>query len=85
MSNVRKEVQAHIRKFIADRRAGMPDGAKGLGEFEAVEAAYPGIPYMEVILAQADVDAAEQEAWWQSIEKTIDGEVIERALTIGAK
>jgi hypothetical protein len=67
-SKIRDEVMAHLVASI--RESG----------YDATRRAFPDVPVM--ILAEADTTASSEEceAWWQSIEKTIDGEIIKNAL-----
>lgn len=74
MSNIRKEVMAEIIRVMADAQA------RGINDFEACRAAFPGVPDMVLGEASAELGMAEEERWWQTIERTIDGEVIRNAL-----
>jgi hypothetical protein len=72
---------AHLCDFIATRRK----AAGEAGEMDALRQAFPGTPDMVFYEATTAVDFAEVEDWWQSVEKTIDGEVIRLALAGGGK
>lgn len=71
---IRKEVMAEI---IDTYRAAK---ARGADEWKAVEAAFPGIPTDVTAEAMMAVEDEASEAWWQTVERTIDGEVIRNAL-----
>jgi hypothetical protein len=75
MSEIRKQVMAQIITFMqaAEKR--------GVDPYAATEAAFPSIPTEVVALAYVELGERKTEAWWESIEKTIDGELVERALT----
>lgn len=74
MTGTREQVMAHIVGIYRDAQSQGGDGWK------AVEAACPGIPAEVVAEAMVIVEGENVEAWWQPVEKTIDGEVISRAL-----
>ena len=78
MSDVRKQVMAQIVAFMARAEAG------GMDPYRAAKHAFPGTPASVLGEACAELDHEHTEAWWQSIEKTIDGEVITRALAMPA-
>lgn len=81
-TQTRKEIMAHlVGLFVEARRAGLDDRQAR----RWVEAKCPGVPDLVLIEAAIDADSLETEAWWQSMERTIDGEVIARALAIPAK
>ena len=71
---IRKEVMAEIISLMAAATERGEDGWK------VVEQSFPGIPSDVVAEAWVHVTNAETEAWWQSVERTIDGEVIRNAL-----
>jgi len=78
-SQTRKEIEAHFIDFIAKAEAEGKDG------FNAAIAAFPDVPEMVIIMASAEYEHRKTEAWWQSMERTIDGEVISRAIEAQAK
>lgn len=71
---VREEI---LEQIIEIMRVVEDQGRDGL---IAARAALPGTP--ESVLAQAwwELEERKTEGWWKSIEKTIDGEIIRRAL-----
>lgn len=73
-SNTRQQVMAEI--IIVGRKA----KSQGLDPWKAIEAAFPGIPTDVTAEAWLDVEEEATEAWLQSVEKTIDAEVIRNAL-----
>lgn len=76
-TQTRKEIEAHlISLFVRARNEGMSWNAA----HAAVRAQCPGVPEVVLTLAAVHADEAETEAWWETMEKTIDGEVIARAL-----
>lgn len=75
MSSARQQVKAEIIRMIADAQAA------GLGNgVAAVHRAYPDIPEMILWECWTDLDLQRQDAWWETIERTIDGEIIRRAI-----
>jgi hypothetical protein len=71
------EVEAYlIGLFVEARKLGLSDGAA----MTWVEAKCPGVPDLVLIMAAVEAEAQAVDAWWEAIEKTIDGEVIARAL-----
>ena len=73
-STVRTEVKAEIIAVCREAKAKGDDGWK------AVEARFPGIPPDVVAEAWLAVEDEATEAWWQTVERTIDGEIIRNAL-----
>ena len=51
----------------------------------AARAAFPGTPEVVLIEAMLDVDSERLEAWWQTVERTIDGELVKRAIADASK
>ncbi len=74
-SVTRQQVMAHIISFMAEAEQ------RGLDPWKAAEHAFPSIPGDVVAAAWVELDARKTEAWWQAVEKTIDGELIDRAIT----
>lgn len=74
MTDIRQEVRARIIETMAAARS------HGIDDIAAARRAFPGTPDSVLWACWADLDAAAEEAWWHSIEKTIDGEIVERAL-----
>tara|TARA_R110000803_G_scaffold96261_1_gene164371 strand:- start:798 stop:1040 length:243 start_codon:yes stop_codon:yes gene_type:complete len=72
--NIRKEVMAH---FVEIAENAEKSGADGL---VTLQKQFPDVPVS--ILAEASVEATmnADEAWWQQIEKTIDVEMMKKAL-----
>jgi hypothetical protein len=73
-SQTRKEVMAEI---ISTMKAAKD---RGQDEWSAAKRAFPGIPTFVLAEALAEFDASEAEAWWETVERTIDGEIIRNAL-----
>ena len=73
-SQIRKEVMAEV---IDTYRAAK---AQGVDAWKAVETAYPGIPSNVVAEAMMAVENEVSEAWWQTVGRTIEGEIIRNAL-----
>ena len=72
---IRKEIQAEI---VLSMKAAK---ARGEDPWEYAKRAFPGIPIGVLTLADLELDGEEEEAWWRSMERTIDGEIIRNALT----
>lgn len=73
-SEIRKEVMAHIIDFMTEAEQA------GRDPYKAAKEAFPGTPDLVLTEAWMELDDRHVEAWWQSIEKTIDGEIITKAL-----
>ncbi len=72
--NTREQVLAQISEVIAEgMSAGRDPWAYGREKF-------PGVPDDVITEAWMRVEDAITEKWWQSIEKTIEGEIIRKAL-----
>lgn len=74
-SDIRQQVKAQIIKVIAEAEDQGKDGAKA-----AIEA-FPEVPTPVIYECWADWDHDRTEAWWDSIEKTIDAEIVRNALS----
>jgi hypothetical protein len=55
--------------------------AEGKSKILAAREAFPGIPMAVVAEANAVLSRQAEADWWAGIEKTIDGEIVRRALT----
>lgn len=79
MNNVREQVMAAIvetgRKLRGD----------GIDVLSGLQRAYPGIPDEVLVEAWMKVDDEATEAWWQQVERTIDGEIIKQAVITAGK
>ena len=78
-STTREQVEA------AMIRAAIEAGCTNLESADIfIRKTFPGVPDSVVFGLAFDIemaaDAAEAEAWWNQVEKTIDGEVIRRAI-----
>ncbi|KZB99377.1 hypothetical protein AU375_04453 [Methylobacterium radiotolerans] len=74
-SSIRRQVRAEIIRTIAEAQAaGFGDGVAAARE------AFPGVPEAILWECWTDLDQDHQEAWWQRVERTIDGEVIRNAV-----
>lgn len=73
-TDTRKQVLALIAETMA---LAMADGRD---PWSAAEAEFPGTPYSVLGEAFCAASDAEEEAWWRTIERTIDGEVIRNAI-----
>ena len=72
---VRQEVKAAIIGVMAeaerDRRCPLA----------AAEAAFPGVPMVVLGACYGEMVSDQEDAWWQRIERAIDGELVQRAVT----
>lgn len=73
-SNTRKQVEATIIATMAQAEV---DGRCPLA---AAEAAFPGTPAMVFGCCYAELQMAQEDAWWEAVERTIDAEVIRNAV-----
>jgi hypothetical protein len=73
-SDIRTQVTAAIADVIREAEAHGRDG------FLAASRAFPGAPGSVIAEVWTGVDLERNEAWWQSVERTIDGELVKRAI-----
>ena len=78
MSSIREEVLARI---VAVVRVAHESGLDGVA---VARATFPGTPDAVLWEAWATVDSQLIEGWWQSVEKTIDAEIIKLAISKAA-
>ncbi|MBX3536552.1 MAG: hypothetical protein KF735_02845 [Chelatococcus sp.] len=76
------EARNDIRRQVVAQIIGVMEKAEAAGKdvWEAAEAAFPGTPIGVITDAWLDFDSASEERWWQSLEKTIEGEIIRNAI-----
>lgn len=68
-------------KVFAALIAAMERGVeRGEYPMAAAEAEYPDVPHGVIVEAWCKFDDDMQDRWWDSIEKTIEGEIVRRAL-----
>jgi len=75
MSRARKEVEAALLAEASQIRKA------GADHWKEMERRHPNIPLGVIAEICAGADMAADEEWWESIEKTIDGEIVKNALT----
>ncbi|MCJ2103163.1 hypothetical protein [Methylobacterium sp. E-046] len=75
-TDIRSQVKAAILVTMAEAETA------GLCPVTAARAAYPGTPGMVLGECLADLQASQEEAWWQRVERTIDVELIRNAVAI---
>ena len=74
-STVRQQVlEQLIDEMSAAHARGATDPMTAAGE------KFPGTPIPVLAEAWCEFDRRQTESWWQQVERTIDGEVIRRAL-----
>ncbi|GEP00028.1 hypothetical protein [Methylobacterium haplocladii] len=79
MSTARKQVEAAIIQIIADAEAQGVDGVL------AAHRAFPGTPDTVLWGCWSQWDGERTEAWWQTVERSIDGEIIRNAVVAAHK
>lgn len=72
---IREQVLAQVIEVIKQARA------NGEPEMEAIKRTFPGMPEDIYWQASCALDRAEVDAWWEAVEKTIDGEIIKNAIS----
>lgn len=73
-----QEIRAQVLATIADViRQARAEGKDGVA---AARAAFPGTPDLVIYEADTAVDFDEVENWWGSVERTINGELVARAI-----
>jgi hypothetical protein len=78
-STTRRQVKAAIIDCMVKANA------EGRDEFEAARTEFPGVPVSVLGECAAEADDIEVEAWWRTVERTIDGELIKNAVATTAK
>lgn len=73
-SNLRKQVLTAIVACMSEAIS------QGRDPWTAAQVEFPGTPSGVLGEAYCEAADAEDEAWWQTIERTIDGEVIRNAI-----
>ena len=71
---IREQVIAHIVDVM------MEGDDLGRDAMAYAEEKFPGTPMLVMADAWARFDGQKEAAWWDSVERTIDGEIIRRAL-----
>lgn len=71
-----------MREQVILRMADVASEAISQGQdgFTAIERAFPGTPIEIITQAWLKATDAETEAWWQSVERTIEAAVIDNAV-----
>ena len=72
---VREEVMATVIEVCVDAQA------QGLDGWKAIEAAFPGIPAEVTAEAFMECEDRKTKAWWEQVERTVNVEVLHRAIT----
>lgn len=72
--NIRAQVMAEIMTTIREAEDAGQDG------YAEARRVYPAVPTSVIAEAWARVGSDRDEAWWASVERTIEGEVIRRAI-----
>ena len=72
---IKEQVLAQVIEVIKQARA------NGEPEMEVIKRTFPGMPEDIYWQAFCALDSAEVDAWWESVEKTIDGEIIKNAIS----
>lgn len=77
-TNIREQVKAAIISTMADAEKA------GRCPLAAAEAAYPGTPGMVLGGCFAEMQMSQEDAWWETVERTIDGDLIRNAVATAA-
>ena len=72
---IREQVLAQVIEVIKQARA------NGEEEMGVIARTFPGMPEAIYWSAFCDLENAEVNAWWEAVEKTIDGEIIKNAIS----
>lgn len=78
MTAMAADIRAEVIETIIDVM--VEADAAGHDPWKAAQARWPSTPVDVIATAWVTFGDRKTEAWWQSIERTIDGEVIKRAL-----
>ena len=74
MTDIRKQIMAQIIAVIDQAEA------QGQNSIAVAKARFAGTPDSVIYDAWSQWSIAQEDAWWQSMEKTIDGEIVRKAL-----
>jgi hypothetical protein len=77
LNETRQAVLAEIINVMAAAKA------RGEDEMAAARATFPGTPEPVLWSAWCELDNAAVEAWWETVERTIDAELVRKAITAG--
>ncbi|WP_267359847.1 MULTISPECIES: hypothetical protein [unclassified Methylobacterium] len=72
---IRDQVKAAIIGTMAEAEKA------GRCPLAAAEAAYPGVPMVVLGACYGEMVSDQEDAWWKAIERAIDAETINRAVT----
>lgn len=75
-TDIRAQVKAAIIGTMAEA------DQEGRCPLAAAEAAYPGTPAMVLGECFAEMQMDQEDAWWERVERTIDGEIIRNAVAV---
>lgn len=75
MNDTRKQVMAEIIGVIREVNDRGADG------FKVAQSVFPAVPTAVIAEAWCEAESEATEAWWQTVERTIEGEVIRRAIS----
>lgn len=70
-----RELLATMCRHLKEAKAG---GSINL--HDELEKAFPDVPDLVRFEAVVEFESEEVEAWWETLEKTIDGEILRRAI-----
>lgn len=73
---LKREVRANVIEWLSDYR----DSDHSIDELIAFKSAFPDAPESLYYDAYFELDQRAEDAWWDKMEKTIEGDVIRRAL-----
>ncbi|MCJ2142170.1 hypothetical protein [Methylobacterium sp. E-066] len=75
---VRQEVKASIIGVMSEAEKA------GRCPLAAAEAAFPGVPIVVVGACYGEMISDQEDRWWQTVERVIDGELVQRAVASAA-
>lgn len=78
---VRPETKAAVLQAMEE--VGRSAHAAGMDAFKAIADTFPDAPTDVHVEAWLAVDGEATEAWWEQVERTIDAEVVRRAIGQG--
>ncbi|WP_342108075.1 hypothetical protein [Methylobacterium sp. SI9] len=71
---IRDQVKAAIISTMAEAEKA------GQCPLAAAEAAYPGVPMVVLGTCYGEMLSDQEDRWWQTVERVIDGELVRRAV-----
>ncbi len=73
---IRREVMSEILRVMVEAQQA------GRDPWREAERVFPGTPTSVIAAAWVDLESATEAAWWDAVERTIDGKVVRNAIAV---